>query len=119
MALFAKFGRVSSLVKPVVLHALYMYKELTDNHSASSNLHEAKINERIKCLLDSEDTNVAVDLRHLHWKKGEYDVFWKVRSARIQSFKRRVPKCLIVLTAPISSKPRPFSMKFCANKHTS
>ena len=44
-ALFARFGRVTSSVKPVVLGALY--KELTDDHSASSNLHEAEIDERM------------------------------------------------------------------------
>ena len=77
-ALFAKFGRVTSSVKPVVLRALC--KELTDDHSASSNIHEAEIDERMRILLDGEDADVVVDLRHLNSeRKGEYDAFWKVR----------------------------------------
>ena len=77
-ALFARFGRVTSSVKPAVLRALY--KELTDDHSASSNLHEAEIDERMRVLLDSEDTDIVVDLRQLNTgKKGEYDAFWRVR----------------------------------------
>ena len=74
---FAKFRTVNSSVKPVALCALY--KEFTDdhNHSASSNLHEAEIDERIKCLLDGEDTDVVVDLPHLNTvRKGQYDAFW-------------------------------------------
>ena len=55
-ALFAKFGRVTSSVKPVVLRALY--KELTDDHSASSNVHETEIDEIMRILFDGENADV-------------------------------------------------------------
>ena len=84
-ALFNKFGRVTPSVKPVVLHALY--KELMDDHSASSNLHETKIDERMKILLDGEDADVVLDLRHLNTgRKGEYDAFWKVHSKKVSYY---------------------------------
>ena len=35
----------------------------------------------MRILLDGEDTDVVVDLRHLNTgRRGEYDTFWKVRS---------------------------------------
>ena len=48
-ALASKFGRVSPSMKPVTLHALY--RELTNDASAPTNLHEAEIDERMRMIL--------------------------------------------------------------------
>ena len=62
-ALASKFGRVSPSMKPVILRALY--RELTNDASAPTNLHEAEINARL-----------MRDLRHLNSRtKTCYDVF--------------------------------------------
>ena len=74
-ALASKFGRVSPSMKPVLLRALY--KELTNDASASTNLHEAEIDERMRMILEMEDADIVVDLRHLNsGRKTRYDVFW-------------------------------------------
>ena len=63
-ALASKFGRVSPSMKPVILRTLY--RELTNDASAPTNLHEAEINARL-----------MRDLRHLNsGTKTWYDVFW-------------------------------------------
>ena len=62
-------------MKPVVLRALY--KELTNDASAATNLHEAEINERMRIILEMEDADIVVDLRHLNsGRKARYDIFW-------------------------------------------
>ncbi len=49
-ALFTKFGRVSSSVKPAILR--YFYRDLTGDSSAASNLCEAEMDQRVHQLLD-------------------------------------------------------------------
>ena len=74
-ALASKFGRVSPSMKPVLLRALY--KELTNDASASTNLHEAEIDERMRMILEMEDADIVVDLRHFNsGRKTRYDVSW-------------------------------------------
>ena len=75
-ALFEKFGRVAPTIKPAILRALY--RELTNDASAPSNLHEAEIDERVRMVIDMEDPDTIIDLRHLNsGRKGQYDVFWQ------------------------------------------
>ena len=70
----SKFGRVTAGIKPCVLRALY--KDLTNDHSSPSNVTEAEIDERMRMLLEMEDPDVVVDLRHLNsGQKSKYDVF--------------------------------------------
>lgn len=74
-ALSSKFGRVAPNIKPVVLCALY--QELTNNASASNCLHEAKIDEIMRMILEMEDADIVLDLRHLNsGRRSQYDVFW-------------------------------------------
>ena len=74
-ALASKFGRVSPSMKPVILRALY--KELTNDASAATNLHEAEIDERMRMILEMEAADIVVDLRHLNpGRKTRYDIFW-------------------------------------------
>ena len=74
-ALQSKFGRVTAGIKPCVLRALY--RDLTNDHSSPSNVTEAEIDERMRMLLEMEDPDVVVDLRHLNsGQKSKYDVFW-------------------------------------------
>ncbi len=81
-ALFSRFGKFSHQVKPAVLRAFY--KELTNDSSAPTNLNEAEIDERVLMMLDTEDSNIVIDLRHLNSRRrGQYDDFWKVNTWRI------------------------------------
>ena len=74
-ALRSKFERVTPNIKPVVLRALY--RELTNDASAPANLHEAEIDERMRMILEMEDADVVLDLRHLNsGRRSQYDVFW-------------------------------------------
>ena len=80
-ALLDKFGRVSSSIKPAILRALY--RELTHDASAPSNMDEAEIDERVKLVLEMEDPDIVIDLRHLNSRrKGQYDTFWRVTRKR-------------------------------------
>lgn len=63
-ALHSKFGRVAPNMKPVTLRALY--RELTNDASAPTNLHEAEIDERMRMILEMEDADIMLDLRHLN-----------------------------------------------------
>ena len=63
-------------MKPAVLRALY--RELTNDASAPTNIHEAEIEERMKMILEMEDADIVLDLRHLNSRrKSQYDAFWK------------------------------------------
>lgn len=74
-ALRSKFGRVAPNMKPVILRALF--RELTNDASAPTNLHEAEIDERMRMILEMEDADIVLDLRHLNTgRKSQYDVFW-------------------------------------------
>lgn len=53
------------------------YKDLTGDCSASSNLHEEEIDERVRLVLEMEDPDVLLDLRALNTgAKTQYDAFW-------------------------------------------
>ena len=63
-ALASKFGRVSASMKPVILCALC--RELKNDASTPKNLQETEINERMRMILEIEDADIVVDLRHLN-----------------------------------------------------
>ena len=49
----------------------------TNDASASTNLDEAEIDERMRMSLEMEDADIVVDLRHLNsGRKTRYNVFW-------------------------------------------
>ena len=70
-ALFSKYGRVAPNMKPVMMRCFY--QDLTGDSSASSNLVEACIDERMR---------EVIDLREVHGNKGKtiYDIFWEEAS---------------------------------------
>ena len=62
-----------------------MYKELTGDQSAAKNIDQAEIERRVKMIVDMEDVDAIIDLRHLNsGRKGIYDVFWQECSKFIQ-----------------------------------
>ena len=75
---FAKFGRISSKVKPAALR--FLYRELTADCAASHDTPEAIIDERVRSiiLMEPEDPHTVVDLREVKSQetKTKYDVFW-------------------------------------------
>ena len=73
--LLSKYGRISPCLKPSLLRI--MYRELTGDHSSSTNEHEAEIDKRMQQLIEMEDPEIVVDLRkHNEGRKSQYDVFW-------------------------------------------
>ena len=82
-AAFNKFGRLSSNLTPIAFR--YIYKDLTGDHSAPANLDQAEIEKRVRLLVDMEDADVVLDLRHLNsGRKSMYDAFWDESSKFIQ-----------------------------------
>jgi len=77
-AMFTKFGRVSSGIKPAVLRCYY--RELTGDCVASSNLTEEKVDKRVKQLLDMEpeDPRTISDLADTESpeRRTKFDIFW-------------------------------------------
>ena len=77
-AMFVKFGRVSSGIKPAVLRCYY--RELTGDNVSSSNLTEEKVDKHVKQLLDMEpkDPQTIADLAdgNSSERKTKFDVFW-------------------------------------------
>ena len=73
-AAFTKFGRITPKLTPASFQ--YMYRELTGDHSACMNLDEAELQKRVNLLVDMEDEDVVVDLRHLNAGcKSMYNTF--------------------------------------------
>ena len=67
-AAFRRFERLTPKLSSVAFN--YMYKELTGDQSAATNIDQAEIEKRVKMIVDMED------LRHLKsGRKGIYDVF--------------------------------------------
>ena len=72
--LMSKYGRIMPCLKPALLHIVY--RELTGDHSSSTNEHEAKIDKRVQQLIEMEDSEIVVDLRkHNEGRKSQHDVF--------------------------------------------
>ena len=58
-------------MKPVILRVILraLYRELTNDASAPTNLHEAEIDERMRMILEMEDAYIVLDLRHLNTER--------------------------------------------------
>jgi hypothetical protein len=81
-AAFSRFGRLTPKIAPVAFN--YMYKELTGDQSAATNVDQCEIEKRVKMLINMEDVDTIVDLRHLNsGRKSMYDV-WQECSKFIQ-----------------------------------
>ena len=77
-AMFEKFGRISPGVKPAVLRMFY--KDLTGDCSASHDLPESVVDERVREMLtmEPEDPRTLVDLREVKHPESrtKFDSFW-------------------------------------------
>ena len=77
-AMFEKFGRVSSGVKPAILRLFY--RDLTGDCSASHDLPESVVDERVHEMLnmEPEDPNMVVHLREMKNKESRtrFEHFW-------------------------------------------
>ena len=77
-AMFEKFGRISPAVKPAVLR--HIYRALTGDSSASNNMQEVEIDERVLQIvsMEPEDPNTIVDLREVKHSetRSKFEVFW-------------------------------------------
>ena len=75
-SLFTKFSRISSNAKPHQLR--YFYQELTGDCSAPSTISQAKIDDRVRSLIEMEDPHIVADLRSLNssTERAKFDRFW-------------------------------------------
>lgn len=68
------FGRLCN-AKPAVLRELY--RRFTGDSSASSNIQQEQVDERVRLALDCEDEDIVWDLREKNEGRPEkYTVFW-------------------------------------------
>jgi hypothetical protein len=75
-ALFSKFGRLTSKVKPAVLRQFY--RELTGDQSSSDSTDQSVVDKRIQLILDMEDPEISPDLCiHNSGHATKFEVFWK------------------------------------------
>ena len=63
-------------VEPKVLRE--MYRHLTGDSSASANLYQTEVDERIHRIVTLQDPEIIDDLRHCNeGRKEKYEVFWE------------------------------------------
>lgn len=78
------FGRVTH-AKPAFLRQ--MYKRLTGDCSASTNLSEKDVDEHVSSLLECEDPDIVLDLRvNNHGQPKKYEVFLEECKKYIDGF---------------------------------
>ena len=71
---FELFGLVSPGTKKSVVRRLY--KELVCDSSASTNLSQEEIDQRVQTMFDLEDASFVYDLRTHYGEKTKFDQFW-------------------------------------------
>ena len=72
---FEMFGLASPSTKKSVLR--HLYKELVGDNSASTNLDQAEIDERVAAMFELEEPSLVHDLRdHYGGQKSKFDTFW-------------------------------------------
>ena len=75
-AMCDKFGLVMSSTKKSVLR--HLYKDLTSDCSASANLAESEVDERVTALFELEEPSLVYDLRdHFSGRQSKFDTFWQ------------------------------------------
>ena len=73
---YNKFGLTTSSIKKSVLR--HLYKDLVSDSSASTNLTEHEIDERVASLFELEEPSLVYDLReHFSGRQSQFDVFWE------------------------------------------
>ena len=74
--MYEKFGLVTPSTKKSVLR--HLYKDLVGDCSASANLSESEIDERVAALFELEEPSLVYDLRdHFSGRQSKFDVFWQ------------------------------------------
>ena len=58
--LASEYGEISPKVKPAIFRSLY--RELTGDHSSSTNEHESEIDSRVYQVIELEDADILMDL---------------------------------------------------------
>ena len=72
--MYEKFGPVTPSVKKSVLR--HLYKDLVGDCSASVNLSESEIDERVAALFELEEPSLVYDLcDHFSGRQSKFDVF--------------------------------------------
>ena len=71
---FELFGLVSPKTKKSVIR--HLYKELVCDSSASVNLSQEEIDQRVQTMFDLEDASFVYDLRRFYGEKTKFDQFW-------------------------------------------
>ena len=75
-AAYEKFGLIIPSTKKSVIR--HMYKDLVGDASASSNLSESEIDERVAALVELEEPDLIYDLRdHFGGRQSRFEVFWQ------------------------------------------
>ena len=75
-AAYEKFGLIMPNTKKSVVR--HVYKDLVGDASASSNLSESEIDERVAALLELEEPDLVYDLRdHFGGRQSRFELFWQ------------------------------------------
>ena len=82
-AAFEKFGLVSPCTKKSV--SRHLYKDLVGDCSASSNLSESEVDERVNVLFELEEPSLIYDLcDHFAGRQSKFEVFWQKASEYLE-----------------------------------
>ena len=74
---FEMFCLATPTTKKSVLR--HLYKELVGDSSASANLQQAEIDERVSAMFELEEPSLVYDLRHHYGgQQSKFDIFWDV-----------------------------------------
>lgn len=80
---YEKFGLVSSSTKKSILR--HLYKDFVGDSSASTNLAEHEIDERVTCLFELEEPSLVYDLRECYsGRESKFDIFWEKAKEGLQ-----------------------------------
>ena len=74
--MYEKFGLVTPSTKKSILR--HLYNVLVGDCSASANLSESEIDERVAALFELEEPSLVYDLLdHFSRRQSKFDVFWQ------------------------------------------
>ena len=71
---FQLFGLATPPTKRSFLR--HLHKELVGDSSASANLGQSEINERVATIFELEEPSIVYDLRNHYGQKTNFDLFW-------------------------------------------
>ena len=75
-AAYEKFGLIMPSTKKSVMR--HLYKDFVGDATASSNLSESEIDERVAALVELEEPSLVYDLRdHYGGRQSQFETFWQ------------------------------------------